>query len=146
MPGLSMEFGRKGTEFLPQTLIFLSQYLCNPMSLQTLDISNYEFIPSRYFIFISIVIVKEWLLYFSLCLIGRGEILHRPFYAQTCSARLGLDWTRLGIKGFATFTTLSSFFCMFVSTRSSTYMFSRYFLDKVKIEFQSFSFESFDRV
>ena len=61
--------------------------------------------------------------------------VHRPFYAKTCSARLGLDWTRLGIKGFATFATLSSFFCMFVSTRPSIYMFSRYFLDKVKIEF-----------
>ena len=45
--------------------------------------------------------------------------VHRPFYAKTCSARLGLDWTRLGIKGFATFATLSSFFCMFVSTRPS---------------------------
>ena len=30
----------KGVEFLPQTLIFYSLYLFNPMS-QTLDISNY---------------------------------------------------------------------------------------------------------
>ena len=48
--------------------------------------------------------------------------VHRPFYAKTCSARLGLDWTRLGIKGFATFATLSSFFCMFISTRPSIYI------------------------
>ena len=45
-----------------------------------------KFVLSRYFIFISIVIVKEWLLYFSLCLIGRGEILHRPFL---CTNLLG---------------------------------------------------------
>ena len=31
------------------------------------------------------------------------------FYAKTCSARLGLDWTGWGIKGFATLATLSSF-------------------------------------
>ena len=32
----------KGTEFLSQTLIFLSLYLWNPIS-QTFDLSNYEF-------------------------------------------------------------------------------------------------------
>ena len=38
-----------------------------------------KFVLSKYFIIISIVIVKEWLLYFSLRLIGRGGILHRTF-------------------------------------------------------------------
>ena len=58
-----------------------------------------KFVLSRYFIFISIVIVKEWLLYFSLCLIGRGGILHRTFlYTSSLSARLGLGLVRLGIK------------------------------------------------
>ena len=54
-----------------------------------------------------------------------GNIAQTYFYAKTCSARLGLDWTRLGIKGFATFATLSSFLSCIVSTRSSIY--SRYF-------------------
>ena len=56
-------------------------------------------ITSRYFIFISILIVKEWLLYFSLCLIwAGGNIAQTYFYAKTCSARLGLDWTSFGYK------------------------------------------------
>ena len=53
------------------------------------------------------------------------------FYAQTCSAspRLG----SFGYKRVCNILYIVS--CMFVSTRSSIYMFSRYFLDKVKTEF-----------
>jgi len=64
-------------------VILLRTRIVQDIQVKTLIV---KFIPSRYFIFISIVIVKEWLLYFSLCLIGRGGILHRPFL---CTNLLG---------------------------------------------------------
>ena len=41
------EKNKKGFEFLPQTQIFLSQYLCNLM-VQTFDISNLDNIIYKY--------------------------------------------------------------------------------------------------
>ena len=74
-------FSSKDVQFA--RVILLRTRIVQDIQVKTLIV---KFIPSRYFIFISIVIVKEWLLYFSLCLIGRGEILHRPFL---CTNLLG---------------------------------------------------------
>ena len=60
------------------------------------------------------------------------DLAQTYFYAKTCSARLGLDLTRLGIKGSATFATLSSFFCMFISTRPSIYILKVFFLIRLR--------------
>ena len=62
------------------------------------------------------------------------------FYAKTCSARLGLDWTGWGIKGFATLANLSSFLSCIVSTRSSIYF--RYIYKDLDRVFREFSLES----
>ena len=40
---ISFKSNVKGNESLPQTLVFESQYHNNPIQLETLDISNYDF-------------------------------------------------------------------------------------------------------